>query len=130
MTPKPTDSPLFDIARQPKAKRKPPAASTPAARIIARWCDLYQAAYGKRGALPGREKGAAKRLADLYGEAAVLRLLPAYFALRDRYIASEGYPLSLLESRWGRLTSADLADKSRVPDAEQTSDYLRKLKER
>jgi hypothetical protein len=130
MMPKRTESRLFDTAQPPKAKRKPPTPSTPATRIVARWCDLFKAAYGRQGAVTPRDGKAAKRLAELAGEAEVLRLLPVYFSLRDPYIASEGYPLSLMEARWNKLVACEQAERSRVPDEARTSAYLRRLKER
>jgi hypothetical protein len=128
--PKPDEANLFDIKRKPKRAASAPLPFGAVQRLIDVWIGLFEAKFREKPVLTKADAAPLRRLAVSHGVALVERRLPRYLALADPLYRDEGYPLRLLPRAWGRLMVDEAASPSRVPDAEQTSDYLRKLKER
>jgi hypothetical protein len=125
-----TDQNLF--GDQAKTKRNP-ANAAPVQRLIAIWMEIFERKYGERPIVAASAGATLKRLlAAGNSEALVERRLRAFMELDDPYLQAHGYAIRLLAERWNGFAAA----KAPAPagngaqGADQTSDYLRSLKNR
>ncbi len=120
---------LFGVPdKEPKKPAPAKAGPGEVQRLIGVWAKLFEARFGEKPIVTGRDGAALKRLIAHSDAATVERRLKVYLALDDAFIASQGYPLGLMLGAWNRLVAQDRPEPSRVPSAERTAEYIRNLK--
>lgn len=65
--------------------------------LIARYCELWKARYGRNPVITKRDSGIAKRLAADLGDQAV-ELLEAYFAMNSSFFQQKAFDLMTFEN--------------------------------
>jgi hypothetical protein len=124
------DAQLFALERKRRSKPTP-APDNAVHRLIAIWVGLFRQRFRERPIVTPKDGAALKRLlVQTQDEAVIARRLPLYFDLDDAYLQQNGFPLAQLPASWNRLIAIDAQrTQSRVPDADATERYLRKLRQ-
>ena len=122
-----TPANLFGVEKPAKAK-KAAAPASETQRIIGAWARLFEAKYGEKPIVNGKDAAAVKRLIGHAGAAVVERRLGLYLALEDDFVAGQGYPLSLMLGQWNRLVALERPVQRGNQSVEATDAYLRGLK--
>ncbi|MES2341688.1 MAG: hypothetical protein V4597_08420 [Pseudomonadota bacterium] len=125
-----TEANLFGVEAKAKRAKAKPAPAGEVQAVIGQWAALFQARFGEKPLVTGKDGAAVKRLVAHGGLPAVLRRLPIYLDLPDEFLAGQGYPLSLMLGQWNRLVALDrpAQDRGRVPDADRTSARMARLR--
>lgn len=124
-------TPTVDLFGAPAEKpRRRVASRSPVPTLIGVYVTLFNARFGARPVVTGKDGAAIKRLIAQMGAEDVARRLPAFLDLDDPYLVDRGFPLSLFPGAWNRLVSAEREERARrrVPSVEETDAYLRRLR--
>jgi hypothetical protein len=120
---------LFGVpAKARKAKAPKPSTGTAVTELIAAWAALFEARFGEKPLVTGKDAAALKRLVEHgCGDVGLVRRrLAAYLRLDDAFLAGQGYPLSLLLGQWNRLVALEAPEAGgrQVQDADATQRLL------
>lgn len=122
---------LFGASRTVR-KKAPPAPNGSMHRLIGQYKAGYELRFKEPPVFTPRDSSLLKKLVLQFGEDVVQQRLALYLKWEDRFAEESGYSISTLYSSWPRLTALAKRKEpaSRVPDADKTSEYLRRLRAR
>ncbi len=128
----PNSSPnLFGVIKaKPGRQVKASAHPGDVQAVIACWAQVFEAKYGEKPIITGKDGAAVKRLVAHSDARTVVRRLPAYLGLPDEFLEAQGYPLSLMLGQWNRIVALEKQGRavSTVPSADDTEARMRRLK--